>query len=77
VVLDGSGSTDEDGGMLSYSWKQLAGPPVTLSDPAAVKPAFVTPNMYSPAENLIFELIVTDSGGMRDKAKVTVTVESS
>jgi hypothetical protein len=76
VVLDGSGSTDEDGEIVSYRWRQIAGPPVTLSDPAAIKPAFVAPVIEVPTEDLAFELTVTGPGGLQDKAKVVVTVIS-
>lgn len=74
VVLDGSGSTDEDGEIASCTWRQIGGPPVTLSDPTAIKPVFVVPEINTPSEDLVFELTVTDSAGLQDKAKVTVTV---
>ena len=41
VTLDGSGSTDPDNNIVSYHWVQTGGPPVTLSDPNAIKPQFV------------------------------------
>jgi hypothetical protein len=73
VVLDGSCSTDEEGA-VSYSWKQIAGPPVTLSDPMAVKPMFMAPVIDVPSEKLVFELTVTNSAALRDKARVVITV---
>ncbi|SPF40756.1 hypothetical protein SBDP1_310034 [Syntrophobacter sp. SbD1] len=39
-------------------------------DPAAIKPVFVAPGIDAGAEDLVFELTVTDSGGLQDKAKV-------
>jgi hypothetical protein len=76
VVLDGSGSMDEDGSTVSYTWRQIAGPPISLSDPAAIKPTFLAPVIDAPTEDLVFELRVVDSGGLQDKAKVAVTVVS-
>lgn len=74
VTLDGSGSMDEDGGIVSYIWRQTVGPPVTLSDPTAIKPVFVAPVIDAPVEDLVFELTVTNSAGLMDKAKAAVSV---
>jgi hypothetical protein len=41
VTLDGSRSFDPGGYSLTYSWKQLDGPQVTLSDHHAVQPTFL------------------------------------
>ena len=74
VFLDGTGSTDKDDSIVSYSWRQISGQPVTLSNPTAIKPAFVAPVIDASSENLVFELTVTNSSGLRDKAKVVITV---
>jgi len=59
VVLDGSRSSDADGGELSYRWETLVGPPVGL-DVAGPQATFVPviPGEYS------FALIVTDAEGL-------------
>ncbi len=77
VILDGSGSSDENGAITSYVWKQLAGPPVTLSDPTAIRPSFTAPVIDTATEELVFELTVTDPGGLQDKAKVAIAVISA
>jgi len=76
VVLDGSNSFDPDGDNLSHHWKQLAGPSVTLSDPAVVKPTFEGPLIDSDGLSYIFELTVTDSSGLKatDTTVVNVTL---
>jgi hypothetical protein len=56
VFLDGSGSADPEAALLSFRWRQVAGPPVTLSAETAGTPSF-----YPPAPGLYrFELTVSD-----------------
>ena len=66
VTLDGSNSTDPDDDIASYLWTQTAGPTVTLSDPTAVQPSFTSPDVEPNGTSLIFELTVTDTGGLKD-----------
>lgn len=44
VMLDGSGSSDPDGDPLDYTWTQLEGTAVTLSDTSVAKPTFTVPD---------------------------------
>ena len=74
VVLDGTGSIDEDGAIASFRWKQIAGKPVTLSDPTAIMPSFLAPVVDGDAEELVFQLFVTDAGGLQGSAKASVFV---
>ena len=60
VTLDGSQSLDVDANQLTYSWRQLGGTPVTLSDPHAMLPTFVAPQVSLGGDNLTFELRVND-----------------
>jgi hypothetical protein len=74
VVLDGSQSLDPDGNVVSYRWSQSAGQPVSLSDPTAAQTSFMAPSSGSGVEELVFQLLVTDSGGLQDKQKIVVTI---
>lgn len=67
VTLDGSGSTDSDGTIASYTWTQTAGDTVTLSDATAASPTFTAPST-SNAQTLTFSLIVTDNDGATSTA---------
>ena len=69
--LDGSGSSDPDGDILTYAWTQTLGAQVTLSDAGYVQPSFTAP--WQP-ERLAFRLTVTDPDGLSDTDEVTVTV---
>ncbi len=73
VRLDGSGSNDPDGQIISYTWGQIDGEPVTLSDAAAVKPTFTAPDTIDN-KDLLFELTVTDNDNLKDRDEVRVTV---
>ena len=72
VVLNGRGS-DDAGGVLSYSWSQISGPPVELSDVAAVTPSFTAPNSFGP---LVFSLTVSDGEHESAADIVVVTVHN-
>jgi len=77
VTLDGSNSSDPDDGIKSYRWKQVAGRPVTFSDPTGVKPTFDAPSFDDSGDQpLIFELIVTDNGGLQSSDSTNVTVSN-
>ncbi len=71
VTLNGTGSSDPEGGALTYAWTQLSGTEVTLSDPTASSPAFTAPD---EAGTLVFQLTVTDSYQASDTDTVTITV---
>ena len=74
VALDGSGSFDPDDGIASTAWKQLAGPEVTLSDPTRAHATFTAPELDANDEALVFQLTVTDQGGLRARDTCIVNV---
>lgn len=71
VTLNGSGSVDYSSTSLSYSWQQLSGTTVTLSDSTVANPSFTAP---TTAGILSFELTVTDGVGMVDTDTVQLRV---
>jgi len=73
-TLDGSGSVDPDGDVITYRWTQKSGLPVTLSDPLSVQPTFVAPAVEASGAELVFELIVEDTGGLQGSDTITVTI---
>jgi parallel beta-helix repeat protein len=74
--LDGSGSTDQDGNPLTFSWSFVSRPVgslAALSSPTAVKPDFVVdqPGSY------VVQLVVNDGFVNSTPARVTVTTVNS
>ena len=77
VTLDGASSTDPDDGIASYLWEQIGGPPVTLSDTAAVGSTFVTPPVDPSGVTLTFQLTVMDNGGLQATDGVSITINDN
>lgn len=72
VALDGRAST---GGSATFTWQQLAGRLVVLSDPASRTPSFTAPLLDGGfgSQVLTFQLTVTGGGGSSsDTVDVTV-----
>ena len=75
VTLDGSGSSDANGDVLTYGWQQTGGESVSLSSSSAESPTFTAP---TSAGALTFTLTVTDVHGLADPTpdEVVVTVNN-
>jgi hypothetical protein len=73
VTLDGTASTSAGSNLVSYRWRQVAGPRVITSDTTLPQLRFVMPAEATAA--LRFELEVMDEDAMVDAAEVSVTSE--
>jgi predicted secreted protein len=73
VGLDGTGSHDPDGAIVSYAWAQTGGPAVTLAGADTARPTFVAPAVAA-STTFTFRLTVTDDSGATASATTTVTV---
>jgi hypothetical protein len=73
VTLDGSGSTEGSGSIVTYAWVQTLGTNVTLTDAETATATFDAPQVDAEAE-LTFELTVTDANDLSSTATVTITV---
>jgi DNA-binding beta-propeller fold protein YncE len=73
VTLDGSKSTDPDNDLIKYSWKQIAGPAVTLDGANTAIATFTAPKDISSNTDLVFELTVIDTKNATNTAVAKVT----
>lgn len=74
VLLDATGSTDQDDGIISYEWAQISGPEVEIQNHTSETARFTAPDIDTDEVELVFELTVTDKGGLSDTAQVSVRV---
>ncbi|WP_414829226.1 PKD domain-containing protein [Alteromonas sp. H39] len=75
VSLNGSGSSDSDGTISTYSWTQLSGPTVDIADSSASQITFIAPE--TQGATLEFELTVTDDDGASRSDSIAITVNSA
>jgi poly(3-hydroxybutyrate) depolymerase len=74
VTLNGAGSTDPDGNnTISYAWAKVSG----LDDFTMINMGTSTPKVVNlSAGTYVFELTVTDDGGLTSKDQVTIIVNT-
>jgi hypothetical protein len=73
ATLDGTGSSDSDGNIVSYSWTQVGLPAVNITNPTAEIAGFTAPAVTVETD-LTFQLTVTDDDSASDTDEITVTV---
>ena len=76
VILDGTASYDPDVDSITYFWRQLFGPTVTLASPNTAMPSFTAPPVGASGGQVDFELIVTDARGLNHSDYISVFISN-
>lgn len=71
--LNGSASFDPDGSIVSYAWTKTSGPSCTITSPSSVNTSVTG---MSGVGTYIFQLLVTDNGGLTNTDTVQVTINA-
>jgi len=75
VMLDGTRSYDPDGyGTLTYQWRRVSGPAVTITGANTSKPVVSGFTPGSVIQQCVFELVVSDGDLVSSPSQVTVTI---
>lgn len=74
VMLDGTASNDPDGDTLTYTWTQISGPLVTLSNLHKPTPTFTAPVVSPGGVTLEFKLTVNDGTLASNPDVVAITL---
>lgn len=73
VMLDGTKSYDPDGSTLTYQWKQVSGPTVTIIGTNTATPTVTVPTEFVVTK-CVFQLVVSDGSLLSSPTNVTVTI---
>lgn len=73
VILNGSNSKSNQSVILSYAWKQIPNPNITIGGANTMIWSFIAPNV-STDTTLTFELVVTDDRGITSTDEVNINV---
>ena len=76
VTLRGSGS-DPENAISAYRWRQTSGTSVALSNATSARAGFIAPALSTGTASLVFELQVTDAGGLAATDSVRIVVQSA
>ena len=76
VTLDASASDDTDGSVTTYTWTQVDGPAVILTNATAAQASFVAPRVAT-LTGLIFQIRVADNHATAATDRVTITVRAA
>src|SRR5439155_9210077 len=76
VTLNGTGSSDPDGDVLTYSWLQTNGTPVSLNGSSSAVTTFAAPDVNSEGDTLTFDLTVNDNKGQTHTESVNIAIRN-
>jgi len=77
IALDGTASNDPDGSIAAFLWTQTGGPTIQeVFDSSASVISFAAPQVGAGGTTVIFDLTVTDNGGLQDTSSVQIQIKN-
>jgi len=76
VILDDVDNLEKDYTIVKYSWEQIEGSPVVLSDPTAAVPTFTVPSVSENRAELGFVVGVKTADNLCDTAEISIMIEN-